>query len=185
MQMGTRNESDACLGRGDGPAVDGQGSAEACREESRPLADTRTDLDTRAQIHHMVVAFYRELVMDELLGPIFEEVAEVDWSEHIPQLIDYWCRVLLGDRSYRGAILATHRHVHDQLTFTAEHFDRWYGMFADTVDQRWAGPYADTAKAHAARIAASLARQLPRIAWEPTPSLEGSPIQFGLVAADG
>lgn len=129
----------------------------------------RADLDARGQIHNMVVAFYRELVMDEVLGPIFEEVAEVDWSEHIPQLIDYWCRVLLGDRSYRGTILIAHRHVHDQLPFTTEHFDRWYGMFTSTIDQQWSGPYADMAKAHAAKIAASLARQLPRIAWEPAP----------------
>jgi len=136
----------------------------------RSQANSRVDLDTRAQIHNMVVAFYRELVMDQVLGPIFEEIAEVDWSEHIPQLIDYWCRVLLGDQSYRGAILNAHRHVHDQLSFTTEHFDRRYGMFASSIDQQWSGPYADMAKAHAARIAASLARQFPRIAWEPTPS---------------
>ncbi|MGH9079358.1 MAG: group III truncated hemoglobin [Acidimicrobiales bacterium] len=117
------------------------------------------------------MAFYRELAMDEVLGPVFEEVAEVDWSEHIPQLIDYWCRVLLGDQSYRGAILNTHRHIHDQLPLTTDHFDRWFGMFVATIDQQWSGPFADTAKDHAARIATTLARKLPRISWEPAPSL--------------
>jgi hemoglobin len=162
--------------QGDGMTVGEQRPLRASSGEPRSPASNHADLDTRAQIHNMVVAFYRELVMDEVLGPIFEEIAEVDWSEHIPQLIDYWCRVLLGDQSYRGAILNAHRHVHDQLSFTTEHFDRWYGMFASTIDQQWSGPYADIAKAHAARIAASLARQLPRIAWEPTPSPEGSSI---------
>jgi hemoglobin len=176
MQMEARNEPVPLLRQGDGLTVDEQRPFGASRGVSRSPANTHTDLDTRAQIHNMVVAFYRELVMDEILGPIFEEVAEVDWSEHIPQLIDYWCRVLLGDRSYREAILAAHRHVHDQLPVTTEHFDRWYGMFASTIDQQWSGPYADIAKAHAARIAASLARQLPRIAWEPTPSPESSSI---------
>jgi hemoglobin len=132
----------------------------------------RPDLDARSQIHNMVVAFYRELVMDEVLGPIFEDVAEVDWSEHIPQLIDYWCRVLLGDPTYRGMILRAHRHVHDQLPFTTEHFDRWYGMFTSTIDEHWSGPYTDMAKAHAARMASSLARQLPQISWEQAPSPE-------------
>ena len=174
--MGTRNESVPFLHQGDGTTVDEQRPFEASIGVPRSPADTHTDLETRAQIHNLVVAFYRELVMDELLGPIFEKVTEVDWSEHIPQLIDYWCRVLLGDRSYPGAILAAHRHVHDQLPFTTEHFDRWYGMFASTIDQQWSGPYADIAKAHAARIAASLTHQLPRIAWEPTPSPEGSSI---------
>ncbi len=52
------------------------------------------DLNSRGQVHDLVVGFYRELVMDDLLATIFEEVAEVDWAEHIPRLIDYWCRVL-------------------------------------------------------------------------------------------
>jgi len=174
MQTGARNESVPLLRQGDGLTVDEQRQVGTSRGAPHSPINSNTDLDTRAQIHNMVVAFYRELVMDDLLGPIFEEVAEVDWSEHIPQLIDYWCRVLLGDRSYRGAILVAHRHVHDQLPFTTEHFDRWYGMFASSVDEQWSGPYADLAKAHAAKIAASLARQLPRIAWEPAPSPESA-----------
>ena len=57
---------------------------------------TTHDLETRADIHDLVVAFYREIVFDDLLEPVFGEVAEVDWALHIPKLIDYWCRVLLG-----------------------------------------------------------------------------------------
>ncbi len=128
---------------------------------------TSADLDTRGQIHDLVVAFYRELIMDENLGPVFTEVPEVDWSHHIQLLIDYWCRVLLGDQSYQGAILNAHRRVHDLQAFTSENFDRWYGLWIATIDQTWTGPLADKAKSHAARIAASLARQLPGIAWRP------------------
>jgi hemoglobin len=126
------------------------------------------DLDSRPAIHDLVVAFYRELVFDDLLARIFEEVAEVDWAEHIPRLIDYWCRILLGDQSYQGGtLLASHRHVHDQLAFRAEHFDRWFELFAAQVDRRWTGPGAEAAKAHAARIAGSLARQLVHVHWQP------------------
>ena len=128
---------------------------------------SRPDLDRRSEIHDLVVAFYRELAMDDLLGPVFTEVAEVDWSVHIPRLIDYWCRVLLGEPGYDGMIVAAHRHVHDQQPFTAELFDRWYELFAATVDGRWAGPVAEQAKAHAVRIGGSLARRLPGIAWDP------------------
>jgi hemoglobin len=144
--------------------------------ERRAQAGDHAGLDTRAQIHNVVVAFHRELVMDDILGPIFEEIAGVDWSEHIPQLIHSWCRTLLGDQSCRGAILTTRRHVRGQLSFTTELFDRRYGMSASTIDQQRSRPYADIAKAYAPRTAASLARRLPRIAWEPTPSPEGSSI---------
>jgi truncated hemoglobin YjbI len=64
------------------------------------------DLGTRADVHDLVVHFYREVALDDLLGPVFGEVAEVDWAVHIPRLIDYWSLVLLGDRGYDGAILA-------------------------------------------------------------------------------
>ena len=47
------------------------------------------DLVSRADIHDLVVEFYREVVFDDLLAPFFGEVAEVDWSQHIPRLIDY------------------------------------------------------------------------------------------------
>jgi hemoglobin len=128
---------------------------------SRPLAD----LDDRGAIHDLVVTFYREVVFDDLLAPVFLEVAEVDWSIHIPRLIDYWCRVLLGHPGYDGAILSAHRHVLDLDEFRIEHLDRWYLLWAQSIDAGWAGPFAERAKGHAARVGASLARQLLGSAW--------------------
>ena len=124
------------------------------------------DLTRRTDVHDLVVAFYREVVFDELLEPVFGEVAEVDWAVHIPTLIDYWCRVLLGQAGYRGAIVAAHRHVHDIEAFRLEHFDRWYELWVHTIDERFAGPVAEQAKRHAARIGASLARQLLDATWD-------------------
>lgn len=147
------------------------------------------DLDTRAEIHDLVIRFYREIVFDEVLAPVFEEVAEVDWRLHIPKLIDYWCRVLLGEPGYDGYILAAHRHVHELEAFEPQLFDRWYTLFVETVDAEWAGPRADAAKDHAFRVANVLSRQLLGIAFEtatePPPrapmgapsALRGRPVQ--------
>jgi hemoglobin len=125
------------------------------------------DLDSRRDIHDLVVRFYREVVFDDLLEPVFGEVAEVDWSAHIPKLIDYWCRVLLGEPGYAGAILAAHRHVHDLDAFRIEHFNRWYSLWVMSVDAGWTGPLAERAKRHAARIATSLVRRLLDTTWQP------------------
>ena len=125
------------------------------------------DLDGRHDVHDLVVRFYREIVFDDLLAPVFGEVAEVDWSVHIPLLIDYWCRVLLGEQGYDGNVLATHRHVHDLDALRVEHFDRWYGLWAQSIDETWAGPRADHAKRHAARVAGALARHLLGVRWAP------------------
>ena len=125
------------------------------------------DLDRRKDIHDLVVRFYREVVFDDLLEPVFGEVAEVDWSVHIPKLVDYWCRVLLGEPGYDGTILAAHRRVHELNAFRLEHFDRWYSLWVESLDASWAGPLVEQAKRHAARIATSLARRLLDTAWQP------------------
>jgi hemoglobin len=135
----------------------------------------RGDLDDRAQIHDLVIAFYREIVFDDLLGPVFEEVAEVDWTEHIPKLIDFWCRVLLGQPGYDGYILGPHQAVNQLERFRPEHFDRWYGLWVESVDARWAGPIAEVAKSHAAHMAAVLARRLIGVDWAPSPATTWRP----------
>ena len=118
------------------------------------------DLDNRGAIHDLVVHFYREVAFDDLLGPVFGEVAEVDWAEHIPRLIGYWCRVLLGHASYDGRILAAHERVHAEQPLEADLFDRWYRLFVESVEHGWSGPYADRAMRHAAHMAGVISRRL-------------------------
>lgn len=125
------------------------------------------DLESRSEIHELVVDFYREVVFDEVLGPVFDQVARVDWSVHIPKLTDYWCRVLLGEQGYEGRILGPHQRVHGLEPFRQEMFDRWYNLFVQSVDLRWRGPIADRAKAHAATMAGNLARRLIDLKWQP------------------
>ena len=125
------------------------------------------DLDSRSHIHDLVVDFYREVAMDDLLGPVFGEAAEVDWASHIPKLIDYWCRVLLRQPGYDGYILRVHQHVNDMEPFRPELFDRWYQLFVAAADRGWEGPVAERAKSHAAQIAAMLSRRVSGAEWSP------------------
>jgi len=133
--------------------------------EEPPAA--RPDLDTRSQIHDLVVGFYREIAFDDLLGPVFGEVVEVDWALHIPKLIDYWCRVLLGEPVYDGYVLGPHQHVHELEALRAELFDRWYALWASSVDERWSGPLSEKAKSHAARMARTLSHHILGVEWTP------------------
>lgn len=135
---------------------------------SHASAQRKRDLDTRGRIHDMVVRFYREVAFDELLAPVFEDVAEVDWTRHIPRLIDYWARVLLREPGYDGYILGPHQRVHALEPFELAHFDRWYQLFVETVDDGWEGPFAETAKRHAARTATMLARRVLGAEWDPS-----------------
>ncbi len=121
------------------------------RDTPRP-APTR-DLDTPEEIEEMVRRFYADVAQDDLLGPMFNDVAHVDWSEHLPKLSAFWCRALLGIQGYSGNPFRTHARVHEKRTFTAAHFERWLSLFHDTLELGWVGPYADEAAALAEHIA--------------------------------
>lgn len=129
----------------------------------------RGDLSTRTDVHDLVVEFYREVVLDDVLELIFGEVAEVDWAQHIPKLIDYWCRILFGDSSYAGPVTAVHRHLHGLEPIRVEHCDRWYLLWTQSVDARWVGPTAEQAKAHAAALMAGMAKHIFGFIWMPPP----------------
>jgi truncated hemoglobin YjbI len=133
-----------------------------------PAPGPRHDLDTRTDVHDLVVRFYREVVFDAVLSPVFDEVAQTDWSTHIPKLVDFWCRILLGEPGYDGVVLAAHRHVHDVEAFRIEHFDRWYELWVESIDAGWEGPVAEHAKAHARRVGGVLAHRLLDVDWDPS-----------------
>ena len=94
-----------------------------------------------------------------------DEVAEVDWAVHIPNLIDYWCWIVLGTDRYRGAVTATHRRLHERSAVSAEHCVRWFALWTATIDASWAGPHADKAKDHARALMAGMATHVFGCSW--------------------
>lgn len=116
---------------------------------SRPTRD----LDTSIEITEMVRRFYADVAMDDLLGPMFNDVAQVDWAEHLPKLAAFWRRALLGQPGYRGNPFRAHAEVHEQRPFTTAHFERWLEIFHDTVASGWRGPNVDRALALVQNVA--------------------------------
>jgi hemoglobin len=108
------------------------------RDTPRPVP-TR-DLDTADEIAEMVRRFYADVTMDDLLGPMFNDVARVDWSEHLPKLTAFWCRALLGQPGYQGNPFRAHMLVHAKREFTPAHFERWLTLFHETLELGWCGP---------------------------------------------
>lgn len=101
----------------------------------------------------MVRRFYADVAQDALLGPMFNEVARVDWAEHLPKLTAFWCRALLGITGYSGNPYRAHALVHASRPFTPAHFERWLTLFRDTVELGWVGARATAALELAANVA--------------------------------
>jgi hemoglobin len=124
-----------------------------------PAGPTR-DLDSPEEIAELVRRFYQDVAQDDLLGPMFNDVARVDWSEHLPKLTAFWCRALLGIEGYAGNPFRAHALIHDRSPFTHAHFARWLDLFHDAVELGWTGPNAQRALALAHNVARVHAGQL-------------------------
>lgn len=115
--------------------------------------DRHRDLDDEVEITELVRRFYQDVAQDDLLGPMFNDVAQVNWYEHLPKLTAFWCRILLSQPGYEGNPYRAHVETDAKQPFTAEHFVRWLDLFHDHVDLGWSGPKAEEAKAFARRVA--------------------------------
>ncbi len=118
------------------------------------------DLDDAMQVREMVRRFYADVTQDDLLGPMFNDVARVDWPEHLVKLTEFWSRALLGIPGYAGNPFRAHKLVHEQRAFTPDHFRRWLELFEETIALGWVGPNADRALALAHQVARVHRQQL-------------------------
>ena len=50
----------------------------------------KKDIRTRRDIERLVDRFYDKVKADDLLGPVFNDVARVNWEKHLPVMYDFW-----------------------------------------------------------------------------------------------
>lgn len=113
----------------------------------------KKDIETREDIMILVNSFYNHVKKDKLIGPIFTEVADIDWHTHLPKMYDFWETVLLGKASYSGNTLKVHLDLNHQFKLMGSHFDHWLILFKTTIDEFFEGPNAQQAKNKAESIA--------------------------------
>jgi hemoglobin len=117
---------------------------------------TRLDLDTRAAIDRLMIAFYAKATADDVIGEFFSDVVPFDLRHHLPIIGDFWESVLLGTQAYRAHNrnpLQLHAELDALEPLHPAHFDRWLTLFRETVDELFAGPRAEFAKARSGMIA--------------------------------
>lgn len=125
---------------------------------------TPKTLETTDDVKLLVDSFYAKVRLDPLIGPIFIDVAKVDWDEHLPRLYKFWGDLLLGSNEYHRRPFPPHI----PLNLKLEHFERWLQLFIATVDEHFVGLKADEAKHRALRIARNFCINLGLIRLEPS-----------------
>ena len=116
----------------------------------------RLDIIDSRDVARLVNVFYDRVRDDDLLGPIFDDIAHVDWATHLPRMYDFWESVLFARATFKGTPLLVHRALDRRTPLTTAAFNRWIALFQSTVDDLFSGPMAEHAKNSAARIAATM-----------------------------
>jgi hemoglobin len=101
--------------------------AELRREQIVEEIAARTGID-EPMIERLVRAFYRRVMDDALLGPIFDARVR-DWDVHIAKMCAFWSSVALMSGRYHGQPMTAHL----PLPVDTPHFDRWLAIFAATA----------------------------------------------------
>jgi hemoglobin len=108
-----------------------------------------TDIENIEDIILLVDSFYKKVNSDRLLSSVFNDIAKVNWEEHLPVMYSFWSAVLFDTSNYKGQPLASHI----DLPINTEHFRRWLNLFKQTVDENFKGEKAVEAKEKADSIA--------------------------------
>lgn len=113
----------------------------------------KADIQSREDIILLVDAFYQEVQNNQKIGPIFTDVAKVNWNHHLPKMYDFWESVLFGKAVYKGNPMLTHFELKKKTTLQEEEFTEWKNTFFAIVDQLFEGENAKVIKQKAKSIA--------------------------------
>jgi hemoglobin len=111
------------------------------------------DIMLPEDVKTLIDTFYGSVREDEIIGYIFNDIAQVDWPHHLPRMYAFWEFMLLGKDTYQGNPMEPHRNLAQKVQLKVEHFDQWVALFHQAVDSNFAGPVAESAKQRAALIA--------------------------------
>ena len=102
----------------------------------------RSDITNRQDIIRLVDAFYERIRKDDKLGPIFEDIAHVNWNTHLPRMYDFWDSVIFRTGTFRGNPLVAHAKLVPLADMGRATFDRWLTLFRETVFELFEGTQA-------------------------------------------
>jgi len=112
----------------------------------------KNDIVNRKDIELLITSFYEKVKSDDTIGYIFNDIAKVNWQQHLPVMFDFWENVLFYTGAYNGNPMVIHQHLHRVVPLTKTHFKQWEKIFIGTVDELFDGSNAVLAKQRALSI---------------------------------
>ena len=117
----------------------------------------KQDIETRGDLEILLAEFYKTVIKNAEIGHHF---AGFDLAAHLTIIVDFWEKILFGKPVYFGNPLLIHQKLNEKSPLTLEHFQKWFQIFSQTIDENFAGEMAENAKLRAKMIAHSLNQRI-------------------------
>lgn len=117
------------------------------------MLNDKPDITGRAEIEVLVNTFYDRVKEDAVLGPIFNDVAKINWSTHLPKMYAFWETVMFRSGGFVGNPMAAHARLVPLTDMGKDKFDHWLVLFKTTVDALFVGKHAEHIKSCATDMA--------------------------------
>ncbi|MBC8046797.1 MAG: group III truncated hemoglobin [Fimbriimonadaceae bacterium] len=118
------------------------------------------DIENKADIKIIIDSFYDKVKTDELIGHIFNDIANVNWEHHLPIMYDFWDFAILSNGTYARNVMTPHFALNEKIKLLPEHFGRWIKLFNETIDALFSGENSEAMKKRAHIIAETLKYKL-------------------------
>ncbi len=97
------------------------------------------DIQAKEDLAFLMEAFYSKLLVDELVGYIFNDVAKINLEEHLPSLTNFWENMLFQPNGYRKNVMGIHLDLNAKEKLQPQHFERWLSLLNETVRENYEG----------------------------------------------
>jgi len=122
--------------------------------------DVPSDISTEEDIAVLIDSFYDRVLQDQLLAPLFLDVAKIDLDHHKGFIRSYWEKLLLKKPGYKRHTMNIHRALAAKSPLETRHFERWLNLFKQNLEENFQGDTADKARKVAEHIAANMHRDM-------------------------
>lgn len=116
----------------------------------------KTDIKNRSDIEKLVNTFYDKIQSNAEIGYFFNDVAKVNWKEHLPKMYNFWENILFSMGDYNGNPMIKHKELHEKSKMNQGLFQLWNVLFNETVDELFVGEKAEEIKRRSMNIAAAM-----------------------------
>ena len=119
----------------------------------KSVTNNMRDIQTKEDLTFLMETFYSKMLIDEEIGYIFTDVAQLNLEAHLPSLTNFWENMLLQPNGYKKNVMDIHLKLNALEKLQPQHFDRWLSLLNETVRENFEGEKAEMMLSRANAIA--------------------------------